>query len=105
MTRQQISSGSRFEAGHRPDYSAYLVRRLREAGDSQPITRVDALADGLFEFFINVRPITTAAIIRANKNPPKAKSEKVNFLKLIFPPFCDLSFFLFDLCEGNPLTI
>jgi amidase len=28
----ELNSGSRFLAGHRPDYSAYLVRRLREAG-------------------------------------------------------------------------
>ena len=28
----EINSGSRFLAGYRPDHSAYLVRRLREAG-------------------------------------------------------------------------
>ena len=28
----EINSGSKFLAGHRPDHSAYLVRRLREAG-------------------------------------------------------------------------
>jgi amidase len=28
----EINSGSRFVAGYRPDHSAYLVRRLREAG-------------------------------------------------------------------------
>ena len=28
----EINSGSRFLAGYRPEHSAYLVRRLREAG-------------------------------------------------------------------------